>query len=657
MSDEQYLDEAVITCMSASPDEALAAVVRKKANLTENRYTFELIVYETKAWKTVLDAYEVKQGQVWWLSKDRLLLWEGKTDYRILEVLKQQEATLLTPAKIEQVLPLDQEHVLFLLREEIPQDPDFFVTEELPFFADGKGYIKSFGTLWSYHSRRRTWKRVLPPTLNVQTVTAAGGKIYFAGHERRSDRVDFLHSAVYRISWKQILLDSLEEPKMPEPVLPDLQYRIDTIQEWDHRLLLAASDMEPYGPIQNPNFYLLEDTGGLTLFAANENSTKHTVVRDWKPATQQFRMGKEGLYFLSTVRGDVCIKLLTKDGEIREELHEAGAVDDFLCFSDGRMLAAGAYSCGFDELYLYENGHRKQLSDFHGSKGLEEAVTKPYHYEFPADGQPVDCFVIPPKNLSTDSLSSDKSPPKSFSDRQCYPAIISIHGGHKMAYGKDVLMIDFQLWADAGYFVIYCNPRGSDGLDNRFADIIGKNAVTDTRDILKALDLALEKWPQIDPKRIGITGGSYGGYLTNWIITQTDRFACAVSVRSISNRISKQMASDTGFRYPLLRLGNSVWEDAGGFWNASPMKYIRQCKTPTLLIHAEGDLRCPIEEAVQMYTALKLNGVPAKLVIFKGESHALTVSGKPQARLKHSREIRKWFDFYLKAKIGENNVK
>ncbi|WP_143320230.1 prolyl oligopeptidase family serine peptidase [Clostridium sp. HBUAS56010] len=630
MTDEQYIGQGVITCIQKSPDEALAAVVRRQPNLEENKNEYQLSVYDSNTWKPVLDADPVQQASVWWLSDNCLLIWEKDHDYRVLDVRTGEKSGFSCPARVEQVLFLDSDHLLFKLQEEILQDPDFFTTESLPFLADGKGYIRQFGTLWVLNKESQTWKRIVSAQYQVQLVTVLKGRIYITGYERQESRVDFQHSAVYEIPW-----DGEEVPRL---LLKDFIYRIDTIQPWGDYLLLAASDMKRFGPNQNPDFYKLSESGSLTLFAANEESASHTVVRDWKSTARRYGLGKDGLYYLSTFRGDGIIKKLDWEGTITTALHEEGVTDDFQCFFDGRLLVSGSYLLGFDELYVYEAGIKKQVSDFHPDINDKLKPVRPVPGEFSPEGQPVDYFVLPPRHL-----------PEGV---RCCPAIVSIHGGHKMAYGRDALMIDFQLWSDEGYFVIFCNPRGSDGLDNQFADVIGNNGKTDMEDILKSLDLALETWKQIDPQRIGITGGSYGGYLTNWMITQTNRFACAVSVRSISNRISKQMASDTGFRYPLVRLHNRVWEDFQEFWDASPVQYISQCTTPTLLVHAEGDLRCPIEEAIQMYTALKLSGVPAKLVIFKGESHGLTATGKPQARLKHSREIRKWFASYLKPSSG-----
>ncbi|WP_099206077.1 alpha/beta hydrolase family protein [Scatolibacter rhodanostii] len=624
MTDERWIEESIVSGTFLSPDEKILAVVLKKADIQKNSYVFSLILYEVGSWNPILSEYTIEQPQIWWLSEQTLLV-KQKQGYTQLAINSREENLFDSPAKIDKVILTGAQKTLFILEESIPQDEDFYTTQSLPFLADGKGYIQSFRSLWQHNHVSKEWKRLVPENFHIKDVLLKGEDVYFTGYERQIERVDFLHSGLYRLTSK----NGLDEI---QTLIPDGEYRIDTIQAVGEDIILAASDMKQYGQNQNPYFYCLNHENKLRLINKNEASATHTVVRDWKGTTQKFVHAKDGIWFLSTVRGDVCIKKITLDGKITEVIHENGVIDDFAVFSDGSVLTVGAHDHQLDELYWYHNGKRQQISNFHHDFYQEFNPVRASEYFFKTNNQVIDYFVMPPQSLE---------------ENKKYPAIVSIHGGHKMAYGKDVLIMDFQLWAERGYFVIFCNPRGSDGQDNDFANIIGKNAVVDTKDILNSLDLAIKQYPQIDEKRIGLIGGSYGGYLTNWLITQTNRFACAVSIRSISNRISKQMGSDTGFRYPLVSIDNRVWADTKEFWKASPLAYADRCQTPTLFIHAEGDFRCPVSEAIQMYTALKLNAVQAKLILFKGESHALAVSGKPRARLKHSREIRNWFSNYL----------
>ena len=146
-----------------------------------------------------------------------------------------------------------------------------------------------------------------------------------------------------------------------------------------------------------------------------------------------------------------------------------------------------------------------------------------------------------------------------------------------------------------------------------------------------------------------MTGGSYGGYMTNWIITHTDRFKCAASQRSISNRYADFFYSDYAFD-TTYENGIPLDDEAMKlFWDRSPIKFLDKAKTPTLFIHSTEDYRCPFPEALQLYTALKINGVETRICLFKGENHELSRSGKPTHRIRRLKEITSWMDRYLKA--------
>ena len=158
----------------------------------------------------------------------------------------------------------------------------------------------------------------------------------------------------------------------------------------------------------------------------------------------------------------------------------------------------------------------------------------------------------------------------------------------------------------------------------------------------------MNKYPAIDTARVGVTGGSYGGFMTNWIIGHTDRFKAAASQRSISNWISFAHTSDIGEMFGADQQGADTWKNVDKLWWHSPLKYANQCTTPTLFIHSDEDFRCPYSEGMQMYSALCEHGVATRLCMFKGENHELSRSGKPRHRVKRLKEITTWMDTYLK---------
>ena len=203
-----------------------------------------------------------------------------------------------------------------------------------------------------------------------------------------------------------------------------------------------------------------------------------------------------------------------------------------------------------------------------------------------------------------------------------------------------------QYLASQGYFVFFCNPEGSDGRGNPFADIRGKYGTIDYDTIMKFTDAVLEKYPEIDTSRVAVTGGSYGGFMTNWIIGHTDRFVCAATQRSISKWISMYGISDIGPYFTKDQMAADIYDNTEKLWWHSPIKYVAQMKTPTLFIHSNEDYRCPMAEGMQLYTALVNKGVPAKLCYFKGENHELSRSGKPLHRLRRLKELIEWIQAY-----------
>ncbi|MCL6551750.1 MAG: S9 family peptidase [Firmicutes bacterium] len=227
------------------------------------------------------------------------------------------------------------------------------------------------------------------------------------------------------------------------------------------------------------------------------------------------------------------------------------------------------------------------------------------------------------------------------------PTILCIHGGPHAAYGE-TFFHEFQVLAGKGYALVFTNPRGSQGYGQTFTaathhDWGGK----DCADILAGLDAALARFPFLDPDRLGIQGGSYGGFMTNWIIGHTARFKAAVTMRSIANCLSQWGTSDLAYFKGYWEFPGDPWEHPTFYWERSPLAYVQRITTPLLILHSEQDLRCPIGEAEQLFTALKKLGRDVVFVRFPDESHDLSRSGQPAHRVERLRLILDWFNRYL----------
>jgi dipeptidyl aminopeptidase/acylaminoacyl peptidase len=238
------------------------------------------------------------------------------------------------------------------------------------------------------------------------------------------------------------------------------------------------------------------------------------------------------------------------------------------------------------------------------------------------------------------------TPPDFDASRQ-YPSIMQIHGGPLAQYGYR-FMHEFRFLAAQGYVVYFCNPRGGQGYGEEHAKAIWNDwGGADYRDIMAWADLASEL-PYIDPERMGVTGGSYGGFMTAWIIGHTQRFRAAVVQRPVTNFVSMWGSSDMNWVFQQLMGDVPPWEDLDNYWRQSPMKHIGNAKTPTLVIHSEQDLRCAIEQGEQLYVALKSLGVDTEMVRFPEEPHGLSRGGRTDRRIERLNHIVRWFDRYLK---------
>jgi dipeptidyl aminopeptidase/acylaminoacyl peptidase len=238
--------------------------------------------------------------------------------------------------------------------------------------------------------------------------------------------------------------------------------------------------------------------------------------------------------------------------------------------------------------------------------------------------------------------------PPDFDPNQIYPSILQIHGGPQMQYGN-FYMHEFHLLAAQGYVVYWSNPRGSQGYGEAHAGAIYNGWGTlDYGDVMAWADY-LEQQPYIDRERMGVTGGSYGGYMTATIIGRTDRFAAAVAQRVVSNFVSFYGSSDLNWGTEYLFGSESrPWEDLNNYWEQSPISRVANVCTPTMVIHSENDMRCDREQGEQLFVSLKRLGVDTELILLPGESHGVSRGGRTDRRIARLEHMIRWFEHYLK---------
>ena len=249
---------------------------------------------------------------------------------------------------------------------------------------------------------------------------------------------------------------------------------------------------------------------------------------------------------------------------------------------------------------------------------------------------------------STDGLGIDGFfvKPLGWQPGRKYPLVLVIHGGPRDMFGVDWYQ-EFQVYAARQWAVFFCNPRGSLGYGEDFErKEINNWGIGDYNDVMAGVDAALDRYPWIDREALGVTGGSYGGYMTNWIVSHTNRFKAAVTLRSLSNFISDEGTREQAYGHQDYFRGE-LFENLDQYWEASPLKYARNVRTPVLIVHSDMDFQLPIEQGEQWFRALKHYGVQSELVLFPRENHNLTRTGEPRHLVESFNWQVYWFDRFL----------
>ncbi len=276
----------------------------------------------------------------------------------------------------------------------------------------------------------------------------------------------------------------------------------------------------------------------------------------------------------------------------------------------------------------------RRLTELNAALAAEVAFAQPETFDYAgADGWSIQGWTLRPASARPGAVT---------------PAVLQVHGGPHAMYGWS-FFYEFQLLAARGYTVVYTNPRGSTGYGRAFAEAVtGDWGGKDYEDILAGLDTAIARGG-IDAARLGVAGGSYGGYMTNWVVGHTDRFKAAVTMRCVSNLATMFGTSDIGWDLTVDYFDTTPWDGLERLMDRSPIKYVANIHTPLLILHSDNDLRCPIGEGEQMYVALKYLGREVTMMRFEGQTHDLSRNGHPRSRVLRLSAIADWFDRFIPA--------
>lgn len=546
------------------------------------------------------------------------------------------------PYQVGQIKFVDDNHFFFTTSKKVEeaslvlpdslkaQDADkrYRVFEQVPFWSNGRGDIKRQHTVLYYYNQGKV--TALTDSLSgVGSLELSKDKRYLVYTDNREHAPKNFTNKLYVIDTKSL--------QNRELVVGDsVRYGFPSFIDGEH-ILLSIGKRNIDNPQANTPYYRLNVKTGNSQFIHDNDiyAIGDGTASDVKSGNRsEILFEKQGFVF-KTTKADysALARLSYQSGQVQLLTPAHFNVDEYIPYKKGYLLV-GAYDQDGQELFYFDGKSAPQrLSDINTSLFEAHHIAHPQEIKYiNSDGLELRGFALPPIG---------------YEPGKKYPTILDIHGGPKAAYGFNFFH-EMQYWTAQGYVVIFANPHGSGSNGNNFANLKGKFGGPDYDDLMAFVDAAIEQADFIDKERLGVTGGSYGGVMTNWIIGHTNRFRAAASQRSISNWISLTALSDIGYSFVDGYSGTDIWGNTDLLWKQSPLAYADKVTTPTLFIHSDEDYRCPLPEGLQMFSALRYHQVPARIVIFKGENHELSRSGRPKNRIRRLQEITNWFDHYLK---------
>ena len=555
-------------------------------------------------------------------DKQKTQLFKLNTDTRDLTLVHEFEKRSLAVQEVIQEKQLLLSGTTFLTETDgaLP----WHEVTEVPYWTNAEGNVNGKRhQLFIFDLKSKELHSLVPKDFEVSNFWYQDGHLFLSGAQYQNHQP--FQKGLYEYDFTEKKLQELLKPET---------WSISTVALLNDELYLAATDNKKYGIEENPNFYhLLKDTHEMQLVQEWDHNLSNIVIHDMEvvPGKTTF-VHDNKLYFVATIA--THNEIYTFDGEKTELVGKWNGSITSLAFQGDHLQFIANSPQSPQQLYQFEkDGQVKQLSHFN---------------EFLKDR-----YLAEPKQIDYKDHNGDWRYgwvlyPLNYQEGNKYPAILEVHGGPRATYG-DGFFHEMQMLASAGYFVFFTNIIGSEGWGDEYGDVRGKYGTVDYDDLMLFTDEVLKQVPEINEEKLGLAGGSYGGFMTNWVIGHTHRFSAAVSMRSIASWTAMYI-SDIGpeFVNDQMATDDLHSDDIDKLWFHSPLRYVNNVTTPTLFLHSDHDFRCPIPDAYQMFQALKLRNIPTKLVVFQGSNHDLSRKGAPNRRIKRLKETLNWFDKYLK---------
>lgn len=636
-----FLKFRSLSNLETSPNNTYISFVSAQMREDKNDYIHSLHIRKGSKTSRVLNLKN--NGRYYWESDQTILYFNETTAqekkdkknrhtivYRLNVETKKSEFAYTFPFPVSSLQVLDdslilnaqlneKEHAYFendSIRDAFIKDDiankDFEEITSIPFYSDGGTFTRQ-RISQSFVYKNGKYIPLGSKSEAIAHITVADNSIYYTVAQ-------YTGIPSYYANLRKMDLNTFKTTD----ITTDSKYSYSKLFVLNNTLYFLGSDKKTYGMNQNGDFYKVID-GTVTKVIDFGLSSSNTMGSDVRYGSLvNARTFNDKYYFVGSYHHHSVIYKF--DGEIINQYKVSSHSIDSFTFTNNDIYSIEITEKKPQELYK----NHACISKFNDAVLKNIYISSPIHHTITNDGVTLDGWVLLPQD---------------YDENRKYPSILNIHGGPKTIYSS-IFYNEMQVWANKGFIVYFMNPRGGDCYDNEFADIRGKYGTIDYQDLMTFTDLVLDKY-SLDPLRMGVTGGSYGGFMTNWIVGHTDRFSAAATQRSISNWTSFAGTSDIGSYFAQDQTAADPITELDLAWKQSPLQYADNIKTPLLFIHSDQDYRCPIEQAMQLYSRVRKNNVETKFIWFKQECHDLSRSGRPQSRVKRLNEITLWMEHYL----------
>jgi dipeptidyl aminopeptidase/acylaminoacyl peptidase len=631
---EDFLDYRTISQPSFSKDGKRIAISVQQANKEEDLYNSDILIVGADGGETTRFTYGGKDyspkfspdgKSILFLSKRTIGKDEKGNELYVMPLVGGEPRRLLKRKEgIESPEFSSDSKIVYFLSKVIPEEEKdgVKIVKRIQLWFNGEGFV--------YNARRHLFS-INIETGDLKQITSGEFDVVALHPSNDGKWIGYLASTddLKPYITDVFLYDGNNTRKITKSnmTISDFAWSPD-----DSKISINADDL-PRGFASNSHIWLLDLKEGskpkkLENTDLSKGNSLNSDARQGAHASTSIAWDGDYVYYLQANGGSVHLCKVKPGGKSEVVVGGDRSVESY-DVTNGRLAFVSMDSTHLEELSILAN-EEKKLTSFNDAIYSQLEILHPEWFSFRAsDGAEIDCWILA-KNVVQES-----------------PTIVYVHGGPKTAFGNSY-MHELQVLASKGYVVLYANIRGSDGYSEDFADIRAHYGERDFKDILEMIEFASNKFPFIDKNKLGIAGGSYGGFMTNWAIGHTDIFKAAVTDRSIASWSSFFGTSDIGPYFTKDQIGNDPFVGQNQLDSMSPISYVSKIKTPLLIVHSTEDYRCWMVEGLQMFTSLKYLGRETEMVLFSEENHDLSRIGKPKHRIARLGHYLRWFDKYLK---------